>query len=73
IKSELAGEQPVMRIKVDEDQAARLGFDRATIAKPGQGALAGPTVGTLMYEGQERDIVVRTPGATRTAEKLGEI
>lgn len=73
IKSELAGEQPVMRVKVDEDQAARLGFDRATIAKSVQEALAGSTVGTLMYEGQERDIVVRTPGATRTAEKLGEI
>lgn len=73
VKSELAGEQPVLRVKVDEPLAARLGFDRATIAKAVQQALAGTTVGTLMYEGHERDIVVRTPGAARTADKLGEI
>ena len=73
VKSELAGEQPVMRVKVDEVQAARLGFDRATIAKSIQEALTGSTVGTLMLEGQERDIVVRTPGSERTADKLGEI
>ena len=73
VKSELAGEQPVLRVKVDEPLAARLGFDRATIAKAVQEALSGSTVGTLMFEGQERDIVVRTPGAERTADKLGEI
>ncbi|PRA81124.1 efflux RND transporter permease subunit [Microbacterium sp. MYb66] len=73
VKSELTGEQPVLRVKVDEPLAARLGFDRATIAKAVQEALAGSTVGTLMFEGQERDIVVRTPGAARTADKLGEI
>jgi multidrug efflux pump subunit AcrB len=73
VKSELAGEQPVLRVKVDEPLAARLGFDRATIAKAVQGALSGTTVGTLMFEGQERDIVVRTPGAARTADALGEI
>lgn len=73
VKSELAGEQPVLRVKVDEPLAARLGFDRATIAKAVQEALSGTTVGTLMFDGQERDIVVRTPGTERTADKLGEI
>ncbi|MFF1539720.1 efflux RND transporter permease subunit [Microbacterium sp. NPDC058269] len=73
VKSELAGEQPVLRVKVDEPLAARLGFDRATIAKAVQGALSGTTVGTLMFEGQERDIVVRTPGSARTADALSEI
>lgn len=73
VKSELAGEQPVLRVKVDEPLAARLGFDRTTIAKAVQEALSGTTVGTLMYEGRERDIVVRTPGSARTADKLGEI
>ncbi|WP_337000963.1 MULTISPECIES: efflux RND transporter permease subunit [unclassified Microbacterium] len=73
VKSELTGEQPVLRVKVDEPLAARLGFDRATIAKAVQGALAGTTVGTLMFDGQTRDIVVRTPGSERTADRLGEI
>ncbi|MGO4489122.1 efflux RND transporter permease subunit [Microbacterium sp. 2RAF4] len=73
VKSELSGEQPVLRVKVDEPLATRLGFDRTMIAKAVQEALSGITVGTLMYEGQERDIVVRTPGSARTADKLGEI
>ena len=73
VKSELTGEQPVLRVKVDEPLAARLGFDRATIAKAVQDALAGTTVGTLMFDGQTRDVVVRTPGAERTADRLGEI
>jgi len=73
VKSELSGEQPVLRVKVDEPLATRLGFDRSMIAKAVQEALSGTTVGTLMYEGQERDIVVRTPGSARTADKLGEI
>ena len=73
VKSELSGEQPVLRVKVDEPLATRLGFDRAMIAKAVQEALSGTMVGTLMYEGQERDIVVRTPGSARTADKLGEI
>ena len=73
VKSELSGEQPVLRVKVNEVEAARLGFDRPTIAKAVQEALSGATIGSIMLEGQERDIVVRTPGAERTAEKLGEI
>ncbi|QIK63498.1 efflux RND transporter permease subunit [Leucobacter viscericola] len=73
VTSELAGEQPVIRIKVDEVKAARLGFDRTLVAKAVQEALEGQQVGRMMFEGQERDIIVRTPGAERTAEKLGEI
>ncbi|UOR01400.1 efflux RND transporter permease subunit [Leucobacter allii] len=73
VRSELTGEQPVLRVAVDEAEATRLGFDRATIAAAVQHALAGETVGTLMFEGRERDIVLRTPGAERTADRLGEI
>ncbi|MBL3685486.1 hypothetical protein D3248_00715 [Leucobacter zeae] len=73
VESELTGEQPVMRIALDEAKAAKLGFDRATVAAAVQAALEGQTVGRLMLGGQERDIVLRTPGSERTAEKLGEI
>ncbi|QIM15641.1 MMPL family transporter [Leucobacter insecticola] len=73
VKSELAGEQPVVRVKLDEAKAATLGFDRGSIARAVQEALQGKQVGRLMLLGQERDIVVRTPGAERTADKLGEI
>ncbi|UOQ59257.1 efflux RND transporter permease subunit [Leucobacter rhizosphaerae] len=73
VTSELAGEQPVVRVRVDEVKAAQLGFDRTTIARAVQVALEGQQVGKMMLEGQERSIVVRTPGSERTAELLGEI
>ncbi|RGE20732.1 efflux RND transporter permease subunit [Leucobacter sp. wl10] len=73
VRSDLAGEQPVMRVKLDETAAARSGFDRALVARSVQEALEGQPVGRLMLEGRERDIVLRTPGAGRTAEQLGEI
>lgn len=73
VQSDLKGEQPVMRVKLDEAKAALLGFDRASVAKAIQEALEGSTAGRLMLEGRERDIVVRTPGSERGAAKLGEI
>ena len=73
VTSELAGEQPVVRVRIDEAKAAELGFDRTTVARAVQVALEGQQVGQMMLEGQERSIVVRTPGAERTAEQLGEI
>ncbi|GAB2564577.1 efflux RND transporter permease subunit [Leucobacter ruminantium] len=73
VQSDLKGEQPVMRVKLDEAKATLLGFDRASVAKAIQEALEGSTAGRLMLEGRERDIVVRTPGSERGAAKLGEI
>ena len=73
VESDIKGDQPVVRVKLDEVLAAKLGFDRATVAKAVQDALEGRHAGRLMLEGNERDIVVRTPGAERTAEKIGEI
>ncbi|QZY50759.1 efflux RND transporter permease subunit [Leucobacter tenebrionis] len=73
VRSELTGEQPVMRVTLDEDRAALLGFDRALVADAVRGALEGTTVGSMMLDGQERDILLRTPGADRTAEALGAI
>ncbi|WP_029746586.1 efflux RND transporter permease subunit, partial [Leucobacter chironomi] len=73
VRSELTGEQPVVRVKLDEDRAALLGFDRALVADAVRTALEGKTVGRMMFEGRERDIVLRTPGAERTAEQLGSL
>ena len=73
VRSELTGEQPVVRVKLDEDRAALLGFDRALVADAVRTALEGKTVGRMMLEGRERDIVLRTPGAERTAEQLGAV
>ena len=73
VKSELSGEQPIVRVELDEAKAMKLGFDRATVAGVVRDALEGTTVGQMMFEGQERTIVVRTPGAERSADELGKI
>lgn len=73
VKSELQGEQPVMKVTLDEMKAARLGFDRASVAAAISNALEGETVGQLMFEGQDRSILLRTPGSARPADKLGDI
>ena len=73
VKSELAGEQPVVRVKLKEAKAAKLGFDRTMVAQAVRFALEGQEVGQMMLEGQERSILVRTPGTERTAKKLGQI
>lgn len=73
VRSELAGEQPVVHIELDEVKATKLGFDRMSVAKAVQDALEGQNVGQLMLEGQDRAIVLRTPGSERSAKKLGDI
>lgn len=73
VRSELAGEQSVVRIKLDEARAAKLGFDRAGVAKAIQEAMVGTQIGQLMFEGESRAILMRTPGAERTAEQVGSI
>lgn len=73
VQSDLTGEQSVMHVEIDEPLAARLGFDRATIATAVTDALEGARVGTLMLDGRTQDIVMRTPGTARPADRLGEI
>ncbi|MBP6685730.1 MAG: efflux RND transporter permease subunit, partial [Leucobacter sp.] len=73
VYSELKGEEPLMRVELDEAKAARLGFDRAGVAKAIQEALEGQTIGRMMLAGSERDIVLRTPDTEYTAANLGEL
>lgn len=70
VRSELAGEQPIVRVQLDDLRAAKLGFDPGTVAQAVRAALEGQTVGQLMLDGRDRSIVVRTPGSEKTAETL---
>ncbi|MGO2139295.1 MAG: efflux RND transporter permease subunit [Leucobacter sp.] len=73
VYSDIKGEQPIMRVKLDEAKATRLGFDRAAVAKTISDAMQGETIGRLMLEGAEREIVLRTPGTEYTAATLGDL
>lgn len=73
VRSELAGEQPVVRVKVDEAKAAKVGYDPTTVAQAIRSALEGQAVGQLMLDGRDRSVVVRTPGTERTADALATL
>ncbi len=73
VRSELAGEQPVVRVKLDELKAAKVGYDPTTVAQAIRAALEGQTVGKLMLNGSDRTIMVRTPGSGKSAEELGAL
>jgi len=71
--SSLSGEQPVVRVVVDPTKAAALGFDQQQVAQAIDAALSGTPAGTLMLEGRERDIVVRTSTVTGGAAGVAEL
>ncbi len=73
VRSELAGEQPVVRVKLNEVNAAKIGYDPTTVAQAIRNALEGQSVGKLMLDGSDRSILVRTPGTGKTAEELGAL
>ncbi|MFK4730934.1 efflux RND transporter permease subunit [Agromyces mediolanus] len=71
--SSLSGEQPVVRVVVDPVKAAALGFDQQQVAQAIDAALSGTPAGTLMLEGRERDIVIRTSTVTGGAAGVAEL
>ncbi|MFD6055773.1 efflux RND transporter permease subunit [Agromyces sp. NPDC060279] len=71
--SSLSGEQPVVRVVVDPAKAAALGFDQQQIAQAIDAALSGTPAGTLMLEGRERDIVIRTATVSGGADGVAEL
>ncbi|MCA0379210.1 MAG: efflux RND transporter permease subunit [Actinobacteria bacterium] len=73
VRSELAGEQPVVRVKLNELTAAKIGYDPTSVAQAIRSALEGQTIGKLLIDGSDRSIVLRTPGSGKTAEELGSL
>ena len=73
VESSITGEQPVVRVTLDEARATKLGFDRTSVSAAIQQALAGTPIGSIAVEGQERDIVLRTAGADRTVTGLSDL
>lgn len=73
VSSNLKGEQPVLRVELDELAAAKLGFDPNTVAQAIRTALEGEQIGQLMLEGAERVIVLRTAGSSSSAAELSQL
>ncbi|WP_341975816.1 efflux RND transporter permease subunit [Microbacterium sp. LWO13-1.2] len=58
--SDISGEQPIVQVSVDPLKAAALGFDQQQIATAIAAALNGTPAGSVVLDGEERDIVIRT-------------
>ncbi|KJQ53722.1 efflux RND transporter permease subunit [Microbacterium sp. SA39] len=70
VSSDISGEQPVVQVVVDPLKAAALGFDQQQIATAITAALNGTPAGSVVLDGQERDLVVRTADVSGGAEAV---
>lgn len=59
-ESDISGEQPIVQVTVDPLKAAALGFDQKQLATAIAAALNGTPAGSVVLDGEERDIVIRT-------------
>ena len=59
VTSDLSDQRPLLRVDVDRRKAARLGFTQAEVGQAIANALRGTEVGTVVLEGESRDIMVR--------------
>jgi len=68
--SDLSGEQPIVQVTVDPLKAAALGFDQQQIAAAITAALNGTPAGSVVLDGRERDIVIRTGAVSGGADAV---
>ncbi len=59
VTSDLTDQRPLLKIEVNRTKAARLGFTQAEVGQAIANALRGTEAGTLVLEGETRDIMVR--------------
>ncbi len=79
VSSDLSDRRPLLAVTVDKRKAAALGFTQAEIGQVIANTLNGTKVGTIILEGESRDIKVRPqecgrvhPGADRRAGAAGQ-
>jgi len=63
VTSDLTDRRPLLQVKVDRVQAAELGFTSSEVGQAIANALRGTEVGSVVLEGETRDILVRPQDA----------
>lgn len=63
VRSNLAEQRKLLKVQVDRDKAAALGFTQAEVGQAVANVLRGTPVGTVTLQGEQRDIVVRSQSA----------
>ena len=59
VTSDLTDQRPLLQVVVNRTKAARLGFTQAEVGQAIANALRGTEAGTVVLEGETRDIMVR--------------
>ena len=63
VTSDLTEQRPLLRVDVDRRKAAALGFTQAEVGQAIANALRGTKAGTIVLQGETRDIMVRPQDA----------
>jgi multidrug efflux pump subunit AcrB len=63
VTSDLTDQRPLLRVDVDRRKAAALGFTQSEVGQAIANALRGTKVGTIVLQGESRDIMVRPQDA----------
>jgi HAE1 family hydrophobic/amphiphilic exporter-1 len=69
VSSDLSAQRPLLRVDVDKRKAASLGFTQAEVGQAIANALRGTEVGTVVLQGESRDIMVRPQQADEASPK----
>ena len=59
VTSDLTDQRPLLKVVVNRSKAARLGFTQSEVGQAIANALRGTKAGTVVLEGETRDIMVR--------------
>ena len=59
VTSDLTDQRPLLKVVVNRTKAAKLGFTQAEVGQAIANALRGTKAGTVVLEGETRDIMVR--------------
>jgi multidrug efflux pump subunit AcrB len=74
VSSDLTARRPLLRIELDKMKAADLGFTSSEVGQAIANALRGTKVGTIVLQGQSRDIMVRPQDSKQaTPAQIGQL
>ncbi len=69
VSSDLSDQRPLLQVEVDRTKAADLGFTSSEVGQLIAGDLTGTKVGSVVLQGETRDIVVRPQDAQQSSPK----
>lgn len=73
VRTDLAEQRPVLRVKVDLTKAADYGFTQTEIGTAVAAALQGSPVGDIVLDGETHDVVIRTHAPNAKPSEIGRL